>query len=75
MCSWPDRPSSPVSAPYTDFISPLFGGLTLVAALDYRRRTGKGQCIDLSQHEAVINFITPIMLDYEANQRELTPTG
>ena len=75
MCSWPDRPSSPVSGPYTDFIAPLFGGLAIVAALDYRRRTGKGQCSDLSQHEAVINFVTPIMLDYDVNQRELTPTG
>jgi crotonobetainyl-CoA:carnitine CoA-transferase CaiB-like acyl-CoA transferase len=75
MCSWQDRPSSPVSAAYTDFIAPLFGALALVAALDYRRRTGKGQCIDLSQHEAAINFATPVMLDCEANQRELTPTG
>lgn len=75
MCSWPDRPSSPLSGPYTDFIAPLFGGLALIAALDYRRRTGKGQCIDLSQHEAVINFITPLMLDYDVNQRELAPTG
>jgi crotonobetainyl-CoA:carnitine CoA-transferase CaiB-like acyl-CoA transferase len=75
LCSWPDRPSSPVSAPYTDFISPLFGGLALVAALDYRRRTGKGQCIDLPQHEAALNFVTPIMLDFDVNQRELTPTG
>jgi benzylsuccinate CoA-transferase BbsF subunit len=75
MCSWPDRPSSPVSAPYTDFIAPLFGGLALVAALDYRRRTGKGQCIDLSQHEAVMNFATPIMLDYDVNRRELTAMG
>jgi len=75
MCRWPDRPSSPVSGPYTDFIAPLFGGLALIAALDYRRRTGKGQCIDLSQHEAVINFVTPIVLDYDVNQRELVPTG
>ena len=75
MCSWPDRPSSPVSGPYTDFIAPLFGGLALIAALDYRRRTGKGQCIDLSQYEAVINFVTPIMLDYDINQRDLAPTG
>jgi crotonobetainyl-CoA:carnitine CoA-transferase CaiB-like acyl-CoA transferase len=75
MCSWPDRPSSPVSAPYTDFIAPLFGGLALVAALDYRRRTGKGQCIDLSQHEAVTNFATPLMLDYDVNQRELRSVG
>jgi crotonobetainyl-CoA:carnitine CoA-transferase CaiB-like acyl-CoA transferase len=75
MCSWPDRSSSPVSGPYTDFIAPLFGSLALIAALDYRRRTGKGQCIDLSQYEAVINFVTPIMLDYDVNKRDLTPTG
>ena len=75
LSGWPDRPSCALSAPYTDFIAPLFGGLALIAALDYRRRTGKGQCIELAQHEAVINFLTPVILDYAANQRELTTTG
>jgi crotonobetainyl-CoA:carnitine CoA-transferase CaiB-like acyl-CoA transferase len=75
ISGWPDRPSCALSAPYTDFIAPLFGGLALIAALDYRRRTGKGQCIELAQHEAVINFLTPVMLDYAVNQRELTTTG
>jgi benzylsuccinate CoA-transferase BbsF subunit len=75
MSGWPDRPSYPLSGPYTDFIAPLFGGLALIAALDYRRRTGKGQCIELAQHEAVINFLTPVILDYIVNQRELTING
>lgn len=75
MSGWPDRPSCVLTGPYTDFIAPLFGGLALVAALDYRRRTGKGQCIEMAQHEAVINFLTPVMLDYAINQRELTMNG
>lgn len=75
MSGWPDRLSSTMSGPYTDFIAPLFGALALIAAVDYRRRTGKGQCIELAQHEAVINFLTPVILDYTVNQRELTTNG
>ena len=75
MSGWPDRRSCTLSAPYTDFVSPLFGALALIAALDYRRRTAKGQYIDLPQHEAALNFVTPLMLNYAVNQRELTLTG
>jgi benzylsuccinate CoA-transferase BbsF subunit len=38
--------------------------------LDYKRRTGKGQYIDLSQLEASIHFLTPWLLDYQVNGRE-----
>jgi len=36
---------------YTDSISPRFASAALIAALDYRDRTGKGQLIDLAQFE------------------------
>ena len=75
VASWPDRPPSPLNGPYTDFIAPLFGSLALIAALDYRDRTGKGQELDQSQLEAGINFLAPLILDYTVNQRELTPNG
>ena len=40
-----------------------------MAALEYRRRTGKGQYIDMSQYESGIHFMAPLVLDYEANKR------
>ena len=38
-------------------------------ALIHRRRTGEGTCIDLSQHEAGIQFLTSILLDRQINGR------
>jgi benzylsuccinate CoA-transferase BbsF subunit len=75
ITGWPDRHSVPISSFYTDHLSPLFGGLALLTAIDYQQRTGKGQCIDQSQIESGINYLSPLILDYSANQRELALTG
>jgi len=40
-----------------------------MVALDYKRRTGKGQYIDQSQMESGLNFVTPLILDHQANNR------
>ncbi len=59
--------------PYIDFIAVGFGLTAVLAALDYRRRTGCGQYIDLSQYETGLQFIMPALLDYEVNDRIMTP--
>lgn len=45
--------------PYTDFVAPRFGLAALLAALDHRRRTGKGCHLDISQVEAGVQFLAP----------------
>lgn len=55
--------------PYIDYIAVGFGVLALVAALDYRRRSGRGQYIDLSQLESGLQFQARVVLDYAANGR------
>lgn len=73
---WPDRGPLPVGVgAYTDCISPRFAASALIAALDYRDRTGKGQLLDLSQFETAIYFILPGILDYAVNGREPTRRG
>lgn len=72
---WPDRPPVAPTTYYTDMLAPLYAALAISAALDYRRRTGKGQYIDHSQVEAGLNYVTPLVLDYQANQRIQTPNG
>lgn len=52
-----------------DFIAPRFNALAILAAFDYRRRTGKGQYIDVSQFENGVHFMAPLILDYEVNRR------
>jgi len=75
IVGWPDRAPVPPSTYYTDQLSPMYGSLAIMAALDYRRRTGKGQYIDHAQIEAGLNYVTPLILDYQANQRELALKG
>lgn len=59
----------------TDFIAPRANILAIVAALDYRARTGKGQYIDAAQAESAFPLLTPIILEYQANNVEAERMG
>jgi len=63
----PHGPPGFLYGPYIDLIAVAFGGAAVLAALDYRRRTGNGVYIDLSQYEAGVQFVTPALLDFAAN--------
>jgi benzylsuccinate CoA-transferase BbsF subunit len=68
---WPGKEPLPVGvSAYTDCISPRFATSALIAALDYRKRTGKGQMLDLSQFETAISFIMPGVLEYQSGGKE-----
>ncbi|MBI4308136.1 MAG: CoA transferase [Chloroflexi bacterium] len=75
LTGWPDRtPAGPYGA-YTDFVNPRFGVAALVGALLYRRRTGRGLHLDLSQLEGGLQFLAPLLLDYQVNGRTTTRMG
>ncbi len=74
LTGWPDR-EPPEIGNYTDLIGPHFNAMVILAALIYRRRTGKGQYMDISQYEQGIQFIAPILLDYKVNQRVANRMG
>jgi benzylsuccinate CoA-transferase BbsF subunit len=67
---WPDQEPVGLAYPYHDTVTPPMSVIAIMAALDYRRRTGKGQYIDLSQHEVAIQHLSPAILDYTVNRRE-----
>jgi len=72
---WPDREAvAPIGA-YTDFLCPSFSVGSILAAMDHRLRTGKGQHIDVSQLEISPQFLIPSILDYTANGRIQTRCG
>jgi len=75
LLGWPDRDPVLLSIAYTDPIAPHFGAAALIAALDYRRRTGKGQYLDLAQYEVGLQFIAPLILDYAVNGRVANRLG
>jgi benzylsuccinate CoA-transferase BbsF subunit len=73
---WPGKEPLPVGvSAYTDCISPRFASAALIAALDYRNKTGKGQLLDLSQFETAIYFLMPAVLEYISSGREPSRIG
>jgi len=75
ITGWPDRGPCMVYGAYTDMLTPAVGASLITAALDYRRRTGKGQWIDLSQLETGVNNMPTTVLDYTVNGRIATRRG
>ena len=68
LAGYPDRGPSFLGY-YTDFISPHINQMALLAALDYRRCTGKGMYMDACQIESCLHFMAPVLMDYQINGR------
>lgn len=77
LTGWPDRPPVTLGARgiLPDLVSPRFGVIAALAALDYRKKTGKGQYIDISEYEVAIQFLTPSILENTVNKRVMNRDG
>ncbi len=75
LSGYEDGPPAKVGASYTDFIATWSIVYAVLAALHYRRRTGKGQWIDLSMYQVGASTIGEAVLDYEVNARVQTRHG
>jgi benzylsuccinate CoA-transferase BbsF subunit len=75
ISGWPDRMPAPPYGAYTDLITPYFAVATILAALDHRRKTGKGLYLDQSQYESGIQFLLPTVMDYRVNGNVLNRSG
>ena len=75
LVGWPE--SEPIGAygPYSDFFVPHLAATAVIAALDYKRKTGIGQYIELSQLETAIHCLETAILDYTVNNREQCRMG
>lgn len=60
------QPPTGPYGPYTDFCAPRLALPVLLAALDMRRKSGKGRWLDISQAEAGMQFIAETFADYTA---------
>ncbi len=69
LVGWPDRGPVGTGSAYTDYIVPWYALIATMAALEHRDRTGEGLCVDLSQFEASLSFLSPAILDYTVNNR------
>lgn len=75
LVGWPDRDPTGLFGPYTDSVTPRYNIICLMAALLYRKRTGKGMYLDSSQLQAAATFLAPAILDYTVNGRVWNPMG
>lgn len=60
---------------YADMSGGYSGALAVLMALWYRRRTGQGQFVDLSQFETISSVLGPAVLDITANGTTIAPFG
>jgi benzylsuccinate CoA-transferase BbsF subunit len=66
---------APPYGAYTDFIVPRMAAFALMGAIEHRRRTGQGQHLDISQFEAAVHFMAPVLIDYMAGGELVRPQG
>lgn len=60
---------------YADTVAGLYAALAVLAALEDRDHSGKGQCIDLSEMEALCTFLGPALLESAARGEDIPPRG
>jgi benzylsuccinate CoA-transferase BbsF subunit len=69
LTGYPDGYPLGTSVNYPDFVIPMFVASVIMSALLYRRRTGQGQHIDLSQYQAMAALLGPALMDYMVHGR------
>jgi crotonobetainyl-CoA:carnitine CoA-transferase CaiB-like acyl-CoA transferase len=60
---------------YADIVSGLYAAFAVLAALEYREKTGQGQYIDLSEYEAICTLLGPSLLDASLHRKAILPQG
>ena len=71
----PGRTPLVLYGPYIDYIAVGYGVIAVLAALERRKRTGRGCDIDLSQYEAGLQFVAPALLERAGNGSAPTREG
>jgi len=75
LTGYSDGPPIRCALPYTDAPSAFHNAVAILVALHYRRRTGKGQWIDLAQYEVGVSLMASALMDYSMNQRVQSRIG
>ena len=69
VTGYPDQPPHPINISWGDPVGAHHALFATLSALHYRKKTGQGQLIELSQWEGMINISPENILDYTMNKR------
>ncbi len=75
LTSYRGKPPIGLGYSYADHVAGLMAALALLGALEYRRRTGKGQYIDVSQVEAMSSLLGDAFWSYAISGKPPEPVG
>ena len=76
LCGFPNRPPMGLGTNYPDYvINPGHTLVAILAALRHRRKTGRGQRIELAQLESSVAPLAPALMDFTVNGRVQTRAG
>jgi benzylsuccinate CoA-transferase BbsF subunit len=75
LTGYVEGPPIPVENAFSDPYNGILGAFAILVALHHRDRTGRGQHVDYSQQEAVMQMVGPAFMDYAMNGRVAGPIG
>jgi len=75
LTGYDDGPPIPMENAFSDPFNGILGAFAILTAIHYRDRSGRGQHIDYSQQEAVMQLVGPAFMDYAMNGRVAGPIG
>ncbi|MFC2005694.1 CaiB/BaiF CoA transferase family protein [Chloroflexota bacterium] len=75
LTSYRGKPPSGLGYSYADHVAGLIAALALLSALEYRRKTGEGQYIDVSQVEAMASMLGSAIPEYTLKGKPPEPAG
>jgi len=75
LSGFPERQCTMTQYAYPDALSALHGLFAVLCALEHRRKTGRGQYVNLSQYEATVAGLGHVVMEQLNNGREPGKAG
>ncbi len=75
ITGWPDTPPTRVGMSLGDITASLYAAIGILAAIQYRNATGKGQKVDVSMLDCQVSILENAITRYQVDGRSPGPIG
>jgi len=75
ITGWPDTPPTRVGMSLGDITASLYAAIGILAAIQYRNATGKGQKVDVSMLDCQVSILENAITRYQVEGRSPGPIG